>query len=149
MGAMSRLINKPLKGKLVRVRPTAAIVPNTVARRVANGATMKLLRAARVHSSESNKFEYHFSVHPGIGYTKNDESENDSGTIAAIGNNKKIMTVTHTIRRVHQPTLSSNVAYAGNFGLIQEDFRSCIVLSHAQFGFNNSAVDAIKNEGCE
>jgi len=51
----------------VRASPTAASVPSTVAMTVASGATMKLLRAARVQSLEVKRFWYHLSDQPGIG----------------------------------------------------------------------------------
>ena len=67
MGAISTLMSRPLKGKLARDRPTAAIVPSTVAITVAAGAMMKLFLAARAHSGESNRFRYHLSDQPGTG----------------------------------------------------------------------------------
>ena len=67
IGAISRLISRPLNGKVVRARPTAAVVPSTVAISVAAGATMKLFFAARAHSSEPNRFWYHLSDQPWIG----------------------------------------------------------------------------------
>ncbi|MDT4871154.1 hypothetical protein FQZ97_1062710 [compost metagenome] len=67
IGEISTLMSRPLKAKLVRDSPTAASVPSTVASTVAAGATMKLLRAARAHSGDSNRWRYHCSDQPRIG----------------------------------------------------------------------------------
>ena len=43
------------------------MVPRMVARMVANGATMKLLRVARAHSADEKRLSYHCSDQPGMG----------------------------------------------------------------------------------
>src|SRR5690349_8541785 len=98
------LMSAPLNAKLARARPTAASVPSTVATKVAAGATMKLLRAARSHSADVNRFSYHFSDQPGIGYTRNDESLNDSGMMTRIGSSRKTSTPMKNARETHQNT---------------------------------------------
>ena len=110
IGAMSTLMRAPLNRKLARASPTAASVPSTVATTVASGATMKLLRAVRIQSSEVNRLRYQRSDQPGIGYTRNDESANDSGMITRIGSSRNSSTPAHVPRRAHQPSLSSGVA---------------------------------------
>ena len=110
IGAISRLINRPLPKKLTRAKPTAAMVPRMVARMVASGATIKLLRVARAHASEVNRFSYQRSDQAGTGYDKKVLSLNDSGTIARIGNSKNSSTSTPTPRSRYQPILSASVA---------------------------------------
>jgi hypothetical protein len=56
-----------LPGKLTRARPTAVMVPSTVAISVAAGATMKLFFAARAHYGALKSVSYHCSDQPGIG----------------------------------------------------------------------------------
>ena len=99
-----------LNGKFTRAKRTAASVPSTVVISVAVGATMKLLRAARVQSSEVNRLSYQRSDQPGIGYTRNVESANDSGIITKMGTSRNRSTPTHTTPKAHQPRLSSGVA---------------------------------------
>ncbi len=67
MGAISRLVMKPLPKKRAWASPMAASVPSIVASRVARGATMKLLRVARDQSSECHISRYHLSDQPSIG----------------------------------------------------------------------------------
>ncbi len=55
IGEITRAITNDLPGKSPRVRPIAARVPNTIASTVAAGATMMLLRRARIHSAEAKK----------------------------------------------------------------------------------------------
>ena len=81
-----------------------------MASRVASGATMKLLRVARPHSSELNKLSYHCMDQPGIGYDKNELALNDNGMMTRIGSSKNSKTPRHSTRSAYQPTLSASVA---------------------------------------
>ena len=64
MGEITRAITNGLPGKSPRVRPIAARVPKTIASAVAAGATMMLLRKARIHSAEAKKSWYQCSEKP-------------------------------------------------------------------------------------
>src|SRR6218665_2799865 len=110
MGAISRLISRPLQGNSARARPTAASVPRAVAITVAAGATMALLRDARAHSADSNRWRYHLRDQPGMGETKKELPENDSGTITRMGASKNPKSTTHSARSSHQAILSASVA---------------------------------------
>src|SRR6218665_2416141 len=91
MGAISRLISRPLQGNSARARPTAASVPRAVAMTVAAGATMALLRGARGGARAAGaarpQDEKKKRRHPGGGgggggkKKKKNPPENDSGTI--------------------------------------------------------------------
>src|SRR5262245_45077235 len=105
MGAISRLMRSPLPGKLVRARPTAVSVPSVVATSVAAGATMKLCFAARVQSGEVNRFSYHCSDQPGMGYARKLLLEKDSGMITRIGSSRYSSTAAQNRRTAHQPAL--------------------------------------------
>lgn len=67
IGEISTAISNPLPRNCTRCRPAAASVPRTVASRVAAGATMKLLAAARPQSSDVNRASYQRSENDLIG----------------------------------------------------------------------------------
>ena len=100
-----------MPGKSVRDRPTAASVPSTVAISVAAGATMKLLRAARPHSGALNRFSYHCSDQPGIGYARKELDEKDSGTITRIGRTRNSRTRAQRLRWVQNQSFSIGDLY--------------------------------------
>src|SRR3954469_25087652 len=144
IGAISRLISRPLNGNDVRARPTAASVPRLVATSVAAGAMRKLFFAARAHSAEPNRFWYHLVENAGIGYTRKELSLNDSGTITRMGRSRKPSVATQNARSAHHPALSSGVAYAGNAGARRA--RNFIASSQAQLGLRDPAVDRVQHQ---
>jgi hypothetical protein len=108
MGEISIAIRMPLPRKSDLFRPTAASVPSTVAMTVAAGATMKLFLAARIHSSEANRFWYQRSEKPLMGYIRKLLSENDSGIITRMGSTRNSSTSRLKLREAKNQARSTS-----------------------------------------
>ena len=67
IGAIRIEVSSALPGKSMRVRPTAAGVPSSMASRVANGETMQLFMKACRQAGEVKNSSYHCSEKPDIG----------------------------------------------------------------------------------
>ncbi|MCY1251562.1 hypothetical protein D9M72_653380 [compost metagenome] len=62
--------------------------PRATANTVVSSATLRLARAASIHSALEKNCSYHLSVQPGGGNTSHCDDPNDSSTMNTIGNNR-------------------------------------------------------------